>query len=179
MKLPFNDKTFVFLLFAIAVVILLEVLSILGLHIPMPYAPLVFGAFIVGIGHNVILGGARALFNLNFSNIKLLMLIAVIGAFYLREYPEAAVLIVLYVLGERLEDIGIAQSKSALDALVSKSPKTAFVKESHASLPIDKIPVGTLIQVKPGEMIPLDGKIISGETSVDEATLKGEPIRQH
>jgi Cd2+/Zn2+-exporting ATPase len=83
---------------------------------------------------------------------------------------------VLYVLGERLEDIGIENSKSALDELVSKAPKTAFVKSENANVAIDKIAVGTIIQVKPGEMIPLDGKIISGETTVDEAAITGEPI---
>ncbi len=77
------------------------------------------------------------------------MLIAVIGAFYLKEFPEAAVLVVLYVLGERLEYIGIENSKSALDELVSKAPKTAFVKSQNDIVPIDKIAVGTIIQINP------------------------------
>ncbi|MEI2696216.1 MAG: cation-translocating P-type ATPase [Saprospiraceae bacterium] len=176
MKLPINDRKFLFLLFAIAIVIGLEILSIIGIQIPMPYAPFVFLTFIIGIGHSVIWNGIIAAVKLNFSNINLLMLIAVIGAFYLKEFPEAAVLIVLYVLGERLEDIGIENSKSALDVLMSKAPKTAFVKSINGSVSIDKISVGTIIQIKPGEMIPLDGKIISGETSVDEAAITGEPI---
>lgn len=176
MKLPFHDKKFLFLLSAIIVVIALEVLSLIGIHIPMPYAPFVFATFILAIGYKVIRSGVKALFKLQFSNINLLMLIAVIGAFYLKEFPEAAVLVVLYVLGERLEDIGIENSKSALDELVSKAPKTAFVKSVNENVPIDKISVGTIIQVKPGEMIPLDGNIISGETSVDEAAITGEPI---
>ncbi len=142
----------------------------------MPLAPFVFAAFILGIGYKVVWSGIKALFKLNFSNINLLMLIAVIGAFYLKEFPEAAVLVVLYVLGERLEDIGIENSKSALDELVSKAPKTAFVKLQNEFVIISKIAVGTIIQVKPGEMIPLDGNIISGETTVDEAAITGEPI---
>ena len=67
------------------------------------------------------------------------MLIAVIGAFYLKEFPEAAVLVVLYVLGERLEDIGIENSKSALDELVKKAPKTAFVNAENKFVSIFKI----------------------------------------
>lgn len=176
MKLPINDKKFILLLSAITIVIALEVLSIIGINIPMPYAPFVFATFILAIGYKVVWSGVKALFKLNFSNINLLMLIAVIGAFYLKEFPEAAVLVVLYVLGERLEDIGIENSKSALDELVSKVPKTAFVKLLNEFIPIDKISIGTIIQVKPGEMIPLDGKIISGETTVDEAAITGEPI---
>jgi Cd2+/Zn2+-exporting ATPase len=176
MKLPFHDKKFLFLLAAILIVIALEVLSILGIHIPMPYAPFVFATFIIGIGYPVIWSGLKALVKLNFSSISLLMLIAVIGAFYLGEYPEAAVVIVLYVLGERLEDIGIENSKSALDALVSKSPKTAFVKDSAQDIAIDKVAIGTIIQVKPHDMIPLDGIIETGNTAVDEAAITGEPI---
>jgi Cd2+/Zn2+-exporting ATPase len=176
MKLPINDKKFMFLLLAITIVVALEVLSIIGIHIPMPYAPFVFAVFILGIGYNVLWNGVKAIFKLQFSNINLLMLVAVVGAFYLKEFPEAAVLVVLYVLGERLEDIGIENSKSALDELVSKAPKTAFVKSENANVVIDKIAIGTIIQVKAGEMIPLDGKIISGETLVDEAAITGEPI---
>ena len=176
MKLPINDKKFLFLLCAITIVVALEVLSLLDIHIPMPYAPFIFAVFIIGIGYTVLWNGLKAIFKLKFSSINLLMTIATIGAFYLGEYPEAAVVIVLYVLGERLEDIGIENSKSALNDLVSKAPKTAFVKSQNTTVAIDTITVGTIIQVKAGEMIPLDGKIISGETTVDEAAITGEPI---
>lgn len=176
MNLPIQDRKFLFLIFAIIVVIALEILSILDIHIPMPFTPFVFAIFIFGIGYKVIWNGLKALLKFNFSSINLLMTIAVIGAFYLGEFPEAAVVIVLYVLGERLEDIGIENSKSALDELVSKSPKTATVKSTNIEEAIDKIAVGTIIQVKPGNLIPLDGKITSGETTVDEATITGEPI---
>lgn len=176
MKLPIHDKKFLFLLFAIIIVVVLEILSILNIHIPKQFAPYVFVTFILGIGYGVIWQGLKALAKLNFSSINLLMTIAVIGAFYLGEYPEAAVVIVLYVLGERLEDIGIENSKSALEELVSKSPKTAFVAESQSEVVIDKIPVGTLIQIKPHDLIPLDGIIENGESAIDEATITGEPI---
>lgn len=176
MQLPFRDRKFVILLAAVAVVIGLEVLSLLGIHIPMPYAPIVFGAFILSIGYDVVWNGIKSIFKLNFGSINLLMVIACIGAFYLGEYPEAAVVIVLYVLGERLEEIGIENSKSALDDLVSKSPKTAFVKTHNAEVPIDKVPVGSIILVRPHDMIPLDGTVLSGETVVDEAAITGEPI---
>lgn len=176
MKIPLRDKKFLFLLSAIVVVVTLEILSLVGVHIPMPYAPFIFAAFILGIGYGVLWEGIKALLSLKFSSINLLMTIAVAGAFYLDEYPEAAVVVVLYVLGERLEDIGIENSKSALDELVKKAPKTATLKSTGESLAIDKIPVGSIILVKPGEMIPMDGKIITGDTNIDEAAITGEPI---
>lgn len=179
MKYPIKDKKFIFLLITIIIVLSLEILSILGIHIPMPYAPLVFAIFILSVGFNVLRNGFMAIFKLKFSSINLLMTIAVIGAFYLGEYPEAAVVIVLYVLGERLEDIGIENSKSALVNLINKIPKTAFVKDSSENVKLDKIEIGTVIQVKPGEIIPLDGVITFGETSIDEATITGEPIPKY
>lgn len=173
---PFADKKFVFLLAMVAIVVGLEILSLTGIAIPMPYAPFIFAAFIFAIGYEVLWGGVRALFALNFSSISLLMLIAAIGAFYLGEYPEAAVVIVLYVLGERLEDIGLEKSKSALDDLVSKSPKMATLKATGKETPIEQIAVGSIIQVKPYDQIPLDGAITAGETTVDESTITGEPL---
>ena len=92
MKLPFNDKKFLFLLSAITIVVALEILSIIGIHIPMPYSPFVFTIFILGIGYNVLWNGVKAIFKLQFSSINLLMTIAVIGAFYLGEYPGSVAL---------------------------------------------------------------------------------------
>lgn len=176
MKLPFKDKQFIFLCIAVVLVLALEILSLSGFQVPLPYAPLLFSAFILGIGYPVLKNGVKALFKLKFSSISLLMLIAVMGAFYLGEYPEAAVVIVLYVLGERLEDIGIDNSKSALDELVSKAPKMAVIKGENDPIPIDKIEVGSILQIKPGEYIPLDGKIVFGASNIDEAGITGEPI---
>lgn len=176
MKLPVQDKKFRWLLSSVALVVTLEILSLTGIEIPLPYAPFVYAILILSIGYEVLWNGLKALVKLKFSSINLLMLIAAVGAFYLREYPEAAVVIVLYTLGERLEDIGIAQSKSALNRLVEKTPKTALIKGTNQPLPIDQIEVGSIIEVKPHDMIPIDGEISFGESSVDEAAITGEPI---
>ena len=176
MKNILKDRKMIFLLIAVILVITLEVLSLINIHIPMPYAPIVFGCFILGIGYEVVWKGLKALIQFKFSSINLLMLLAVLGAFYLGEYPEGAVVIVLYVLGERLEDIGIEKSKVSLSKLVDNSPKTAILKDVFQPVEIEKIPIGSIIQIKAGEMIPLDGTIVSGETTVDEATITGEPI---
>lgn len=178
MKLPLHDKKFRYLLIAVVLAVALEILSLTGIHIPMPYAPFLYATFILIVGYEVLWSGLKALFRLNFKSINLLMLIAVIAAFYLREYPEAAVVIVLYVLGEKLEDIGIENSQSALNELVNSAPKTAFVKSSGKEIPIESIPAGAIIQVKPHDQIPLDGEVESGESSVDESSITGEFIPQ-
>jgi Cd2+/Zn2+-exporting ATPase len=142
----------------------------------MPYAPFIFALFVIGIGHTVLLNGV--IFKLKFSSINLLMTIAVVAAF-IWENTRKQQLYLYSVLGERLEDIGLENSKSALDQLVNRAPKTAFVKLENKNIPVNKVTVGTIIQVKPGEMIPLDGKIISGETTVDEGHYRRtHPKRQ-
>jgi Cd2+/Zn2+-exporting ATPase len=176
MKTLLKDKKMIFLLVAVLLVITLEILSLMNIDIPMPYAPYIFGGFIIGIGREVVWNGLKALVKFKFSSINLLMLIAVIGAFYLGEYPEAAVVIVLYVLGEYLEDLGIQQSKSALNDLIDKTPKTAMIKNAYQPVEIEKIPIGTILKIKAGDIIPLDGIVTEGETLVDEATITGEPI---
>lgn len=171
-----KDRKFLFLLVAVVIVVGMEVLSIMGYHLSMPWAPIVFGGFVLGVGWEVLWKGLKALVKLRFSSINLLMVIAVVGAFYLGEYPEAAVVITLYVLGEKLEDIGIERSKSALDKLVSSMPKTVAVKGTDQPIPIDRVPVDSVVVVKPGEMIPLDGIVVDGQSTVDEATITGEPL---
>ncbi|MCZ2277529.1 MAG: cation-translocating P-type ATPase [Bacteroidia bacterium] len=176
MKFPLKDKRFQLLLFAVIVVLVLEFLSIMGIDLPRPFGPILFGVFILGVGYNVLWKGIKSLFRLKFSSISLLMTIAVIAAFYLQEYPEAAVVIVLYVLSEKLEDIGIENSKSALDQLVSRMPATACVRPLNQQVPVHQIQPGTIISIKPGELIPLDGQVILGDSTVDESTITGEPI---
>ncbi|MDR0413620.1 MAG: cation-translocating P-type ATPase [Dysgonamonadaceae bacterium] len=176
MKLPFHDRKFLYLLAAVALAITLEILSLGGIRLPLPYAPFVYGLFILGAGYEVLWSGLQSLLKLRFGSINLLMLIAVTAAFYLKEYPEATVVIVLYVLGEKLEDIGIENSRSALDKLVSNAPKTALVKATGEHIPIGEVKTGTVIQVKPHDQIPLDGQVEKGETSVDESSITGEPV---
>jgi len=95
MKLPIRDRKFLVLLVAVLVVITLEVFSLAGIHVPMPYASFMFLTFILAIGYKVLWNGLKALVKLKFSSINLLMSIAVVAAFYLGEYPEAAVVKVL------------------------------------------------------------------------------------
>lgn len=176
MKLPFHDRKFRWLFAGVLVAVGFELAALLGYRIPEPYAPLLFGALILSLGGQVVWKGFRALLGLDFSNIKLLMLVAVAGAFYLGEYVEGAVVILVYLLGEELEDAGIAQSKAALRRLADRSPKTARLVGFAERVPVDRVAVGSALAVRPGEMVPLDGKVRAGESSVDEAAITGEPL---
>ncbi len=174
-----GDAKFRWLIFSIVVVGVFEFLSLAGWHLPPSIAAPFFGAVIVAIGYRTLLGGLRALAKLNFRSINLLLLIATVGAFYLGQYEEAAVVIVLFTLGERLEQFGIQTSRSALQALVDRTPKTASVKDSSGGtkdLEVSKIVVGDILVIKPSDMIALDAEVVSGSSSVDESTITGEPL---
>ncbi len=155
-----------------------EFLSLAGIHLPKPLALPFFLTFTIAFGYQTIWHGLQALLALNFKSINFLMLIAVAGAFYLGEYPEGTIVIILFTLAERLEDLGIAKSQSALDSLINKMPKTVLVKGEIKAVDVANISIGTTILIKPGQMIPLDGIVRDGLSFVDESAITGEPIAQ-
>jgi len=174
-----QDAKFCWLIFSLAVVAVFELLSLAGWHLPPLIGAPFFTALILAIGWRTILSGLKALAKLNFRSINLLMVIAVGGAFYLGQYEEAAVVIVLFTLGETLERFGIASSKSALQSLVDRTPKTARIKDEsnkEKELPLAEINVGNVLVIKPSDMIAMDAEVISGASSVDESTITGEPL---
>ena len=173
-----SDYKFRWLIFSVLVVAVFEFLSLAGWHLSPGIAVPFFAFVILLIGHRTLFGGLRALLKLNFRSINLLLLIASIGAFYLGEYEEAAVVIVLFTLGERLEQFGIQTSRSALQALVDRTPKTAAVKDAQGvtkEVPVSEIVIGDLLVIKPSDMIAVDAEVVSGSSSVDESTITGEP----
>ncbi|MDP2755199.1 MAG: cation-translocating P-type ATPase [Nitrospirota bacterium] len=127
-------------------------------------------------GRSIFVSGIRSLLNLNFSDINLLMTIATFGAVYLHQFEEAVIIIVLFALGETLEEFGIERSQTALKELIEKTPKSAQLKGSEEKVPIENIEIGEIIIIKPGDQIPLDGEVINGSSLVDEATITGEPL---
>jgi Cd2+/Zn2+-exporting ATPase len=169
-----QDKKFRWLIFSLILVGIFEFLSLSGWYLPPIIAFPFFFVIIVLIGHHTLLEGFQALFYLNFKNIDLLMTIAVIGAFYLQKYEEGAIVIVLYSLAEKLEDFGVKKSQASLNLLAERMPQLALIKGKESPIPLNQVQVDDVLVVKPGEMIPLDGKVIFGGTTVDESTITGE-----
>ena len=182
------DRKFRWMLFSVALVAVFEFLSlanidvfryIVGERYSRLAATFFFAALILLIGWRTLRSGIKALSKLNFRSINLLMTIAIVGAFYLGEYEEAAVVVVLFTLGETLEKFGIATSKSALQALVDRAPKTTAVKINDGqttNLPLEDVKVGDILVLKPSDMIGMDAEVVSGASSVDESTITGEPL---
>ena len=173
-----SDQKFRWLLAALAVVVPLELLSLFSIHLPFWIEAPIFLAILYAFGRTILASGIQSLAKLNFSNINLLMVIAIIGAAYLQQFEEAAIIVVLFSMGETLEEYGIQRSQKALKELVEKTPKTAQLKGKDDKTPVEDIEVGQIIVVKPGEQIPLDGKVELGESLVDQAAITGEPLPQ-
>lgn len=110
--------------------------------------------------------------------IEMLMTIAVVGAIWIGEVEEAALVVFLFAIGELLEGIAAGRARSGIKALAKIAPKTAFVetKDGTVETPIEKITIGSIIVVRPGDRIAADGVVISGTSSVDESALTGESV---
>lgn len=110
-------------------------------------------------------------------SIDVLVSLAVIGAFIIGEFNEAAIVTWLFMLGEVLEDFTLKKTRSAVSDLVSMAPQTALVVQEDGSTEeedVDFIDSGDQVVVKTGDQVPVDGKIISGSGNLDEASINGE-----
>lgn len=112
-------------------------------------------------------------------SIDLLVSIAVLGALYIGEYTESSVVTFLFLFGDYLEMRTLEKTRSSLRELVDMAPQEAVVlREDGTSekVAIEKVEVGDRIIIRPGGKIPVDGSIISGKASINEATITGESI---
>jgi len=112
-------------------------------------------------------------------NINALMTVAVTGAFTIGQWPEAAMVMALYAIAEAIEARAVDRARNAIRGLLAMAPETASVRQadgSWADLPVAKVTVGATLRVKPGERVPMDGVVRSGQTSIDQAPVTGESI---
>lgn len=112
-------------------------------------------------------------------DMNLLMTVAVMGAIGIGEWFEGATVSFLFSLALLLESWSIGRARRAISALLALSPSTAHLKLEDGSLretPAAEIPVGAVFVVRPGEKIPLDGEIVSGESAVNQAPITGESL---
>ena len=139
---------------------------------------IILGLYILSIlagGIFVFRSALNGLLKQRFLNINFLVSIASIGALYIGQYAEAAAVIFFFMLAEFFEDFGVERSRRALETLIKKSPKTAILADGK-KVPVEMVKIGDVVIVRPGDMIPIDGKVIKGLSSVDEATITGESV---
>lgn len=128
------------------------------------------------VAWDIVLGAVKNIKNGDVFGENFLMTIAGIGAICIGEIPEGIMVFLLYRLGEYLQTKAVSSSRKSISALLDVRPDRANlmidgqVREVHA----EEIEIGQVILVRPGEKIPLDGTILSGESQIDTAALTGE-----
>lgn len=110
--------------------------------------------------------------------IEMLMTIAAVGAVLIGAAEEAAVVVVLFLLGELLEGFAAGRARDGIRALTALVPKTAWLERDGATIEVaaDSLSIGSVILVRPGDRLPADGQIIAGESGIDEAPVTGESV---
>ena len=122
--------------------------------------------------------GFIALRNRNL-NMNALMSIAVTGAILIGQWPEAAMVMFLFTLAEIIEAKSLDRARNAIRGLMDLTPETATVRQadgSWADVPAKSIALGAVVRVKPGERIALDGDVVSGSSTVNQAPITGESL---
>ncbi len=124
---------------------------------------------------------AAALVGMPFS-IEMLMTLAAVGAVLINATEEAAAVVFLFLVGELLEGVAAGKARASIQSLTALVPKTAQLEDNGQTREVaaDSLAVGAIILVRPGDRIPADGVIISGESAIDEAPVTGEstPVRK-
>jgi len=136
---------------------------------------LVFAAYLLA-GWNVLLGAFRTIRKGDFFDENVLMVIATGGAIAIHAYSEAIGVMIFFKVGELLQELAVSRSRRSIRSLLAAKPDKAVVKTSdgYREATPESVAVGEEILVKPGEKVPLDGEILSGNSQLDSSTLTGE-----
>ena len=111
-------------------------------------------------------------------NVDFLMIAAAVGAAVVYELPEGAVLLFLFSLSNTLEQYVLGRTRRAIEALMDLTPEEAVVRRDgrEERVSVEQLKLGDVVIVRPGERIPADGKIVAGETSIDQSVMTGESV---
>ena len=129
------------------------------------------------IGHDVLRKAFMGIKNGEVFDENFLMAIATVGAVACGEYSEGVAVMLFYQIGELFQSYAVGKSRSSITALMDIRPESANLEDAEGNVSVvdpDDVEIGSIIVVKPGEKIPLDGKVVSGESTLNTAALTGE-----
>ena len=152
------------------------VLSLTGIHLGLPF-DLAWLAIIFN-GLPIVWGAAEAMYKEFDVKADLLVSLALIAAVVIGEYFAAAEIAFIMQLGAMLEDFTVSKAQAGIERLVKLTPTTVRIvrDDKEQVVPADIVEVGDVIRVLPGEIIPVDGTIRTGTTSVDQSVMTGESM---
>jgi Cd2+/Zn2+-exporting ATPase len=163
----------------VAATLIFMLLGGFGQHLGLPVAlaPWFFLAAYIAGGWRATLKGIRSLLA-GTVDVDLLMVLAAFGAAYVNHAFEGAILLFLFSFSNTLQEMAIERSRSAISALMKLRPETALCKRGAETLlvKIEELIVGDRVIVRPGESIPVDGVIVEGTSSVNQASITGESL---
>ncbi|UOY92468.1 cadmium-translocating P-type ATPase [Ectobacillus sp. JY-23] len=155
-------------------------LGLLAFTLPVPdwIALILFVTAYFIAGGDVILKAGRNIVRGQIFDENFLMALATLGAFAIGEYPEAVAVMLFYQLGELFQSIAVNRSRRSISALLQIRPDYANVQRGDDILQVapESVRVGDIIIIKPGEKVPLDGKVRSGMSMLDTSALTGESM---
>ena len=169
-------------LFVAAVIIVaLATPALDSLQATLPYPLLSLVIFLVPylvLGWPVLKKAARNIAAGHVFDENFLMCVATIGALCLAEFPEAVAVMLFYQIGDLFEDYAVDKSRDSIAEMMDICPEQAYIERNGEieAVDPDEVEVGTIIVVRPGERVPLDGVIVKGETELDTAALTGESL---
>ncbi|MDW0118024.1 heavy metal translocating P-type ATPase [Sporosarcina thermotolerans] len=176
-KIPFfkrkeNIVTLLALIFVIA--------GLYFTHRDLPNTTVATGLFAAAIlvgGLGMFITGVKNLVRFDF-DMKTLMTIAIIGAVIIGEWQEAAVVVFLFAVSEALEAYSMNKARQSIRQLMDIAPPSATVRRNGTveELPTEDIQIGDILLVKPGQKIAMDGIVLSGQSTVNQAPITGESV---
>ena len=162
-------------------VVIALILFLISLIIPFENAWINIGIYIISyliVGLDVLIEAIKNIFKGEVFDENFLMTIATIGAFAIGEYPEAVAVMLFYQIGEMFQSYAVDKSRKSIASLMDIRPDFANIKKNGSIEKVspDKISIGDIIIVKPGEKVPLDGTIVDGNSMLDTSALTGESV---
>lgn len=156
-------------------------LFIIGELLSHSMPPVSIGCFVIAyliLGREVLLTALKNMKSGHVMDENFLMSVATIGAFAIGEFGEAVGVMLFYRVGEAFEHRAVEKSRSQIMEAVDLRPETVLLDENGTvrEIPAGSAAVGNIVQIRPGDRIPLDGVVVKGESRIDTSPITGEPV---